>query len=123
MADTQICVLGESWKLRAAEPQVSFDTPSDDCICVISKTRVPRFILQTFGAEKRVVRSYKATTRLLASLDFVGLDPDSEYETASYNATTYTDQNGNVVFQGQETKVPTYLPESQMPGVSNFKFS
>jgi hypothetical protein len=123
MADIKSCVQGESFKLRAGTPQPVCATNTTDCLCNEDQSGpTTQFILQTFGAEKRVVNSIKATTRILASEDFIGLNPQADYESASYQGTNYTDADGEVMFTGQEQSIPEYTTEDQMVGVTNFQF-
>jgi hypothetical protein len=105
------CSVGESVKLRAGQPK-----PVCGCPCVQKPSN--QLILQTFGGERRQVLSYKATTELLASKDFVGMNPEGEFDSASYQATQYVSRDGDVFFSGQEHKLPTYVSEDMIPGVS-----
>jgi hypothetical protein len=110
------CVEGTSWKLRMGQPQLV-------CGCPCTITPDKTFIIQTFGVEVRTVKNYKATTEILESKDFIGLNPEAEYESASYNGTQYISTGGEVILTGQENKIPEYVDESEMPGVENFEFS
>jgi hypothetical protein len=80
------------------------------------------YILQSFGGEVRVTRNYRATSQLLESEDFIGLNPEASFETAQYNASQYVDAEGNIVFTGQERKIPTFVDEDEIPGVKDFSF-
>jgi len=115
MADINSCVVGTSWKLRSGQPQMV-------CGCLCDRS-TSYYIMQTFGVERREVKNYKATTQLLESNDFIGLNPDAEFESASYNASTYLTADGEIIFTGQEQKLPEYINESLMPGVESFEFS
>jgi hypothetical protein len=112
MATDKSCVEGVSWKLRAGQP-----VPVAGCLYNPNNIK---FVLQTFGAEKRVVKNYKATTDILESKDFIGLNPDAEFESANYSATQYITQDGEVVFTGQERKNAEYINEDEVPGVKDF---
>lgn len=123
MADIKSCSEGESYRLRAGTPQPICATSTTDCLCNEDQTApTTQFVIQSFGAEKRTVNSLKATTRLLASEDFIGLNPQGDYESASYQGTNYTDSDGEVMFTGQEQSIPEYTHENQMPGVTDFQF-
>ncbi len=111
MADIKSCVNGVSFKLRAGQP-----VPVCGCLCDINNLR---YVLQSFGGERREVRNYKATTVLLESKDFIGINPDADYESASYNASQYITQDGEVIFTGQERTTPTYINEDEIPGVKD----
>ena len=106
----QNCVVGQSTKLRAGQPQ-----PICGCPCVQKVSN--QLVLQTFGGEVAQVNSYKATLQLLESGDFVGMNPDGEYENASYQATQRVSKDGEVFYSGQEHKYPTYVNEDMIPGV------
>jgi hypothetical protein len=106
----KVCVISQNITLRAGAPAVSVGCPSE----VGDRSS---FILQTFGVKKQEVITYKATTELLQSTDFVGMNPNAEFQSASYTATIYTDSDGDVVFQGTENKVPTYGDESELPSL------
>jgi hypothetical protein len=111
------CVVGTSWKLRAGQP-----TPiCDSCPCSMKKGSIS-YILQSFGGEIREVRNYKVTSELLQSEDFIGLNPEADYESAQYTGSQYVDNDGNAVFTGQERKIPTFVDEDQIPGVKDFTF-
>lgn len=113
---SKICTVTTNFQLRASNPVVRIG-----CGNVYHGTQGGTeytFVLQTFGVEKKEVITYKATTELLESKDFIGLNPDAEFENANYNATIYTDKEGNTVFQGTETKVPTYDDERSMPSLT-----
>jgi hypothetical protein len=113
MADKpQSCVEGKSWKLRASQPMLMCG-----CLCNLSNTR---FVMQTFGGEVQSTKTYKATTDILESNDFIGLNPTAEYETANYNASQYITQDGEVIFTGQERKLSEYINEDDIPGVTDF---
>jgi len=128
MADEEVisCVEGESYRLRAGTPQaICTSNPHDteNCMCNQDQTGVSiSFVKQSFGAEKRVVKNYRATTQLAESSDMIGLNPTGDLESASYQATQYIDKNGEVIFTGQEQLLPEYITEKNMPGVSNFIF-
>lgn len=117
MADLESCVLGTSFKLRAGQPA----PVCDSCPCSMSKGSI-NYVLQSFGGEIRQTRNYKATSQLLESEDFIGLNPEGEWETAQYNATQYVNSDGEVVFTGQERKIPEYVNEDMIPGVVDFSF-
>jgi|WetSurMetagenome_2_1015567.scaffolds.fasta_scaffold856560_1 hypothetical protein len=115
MANIKSCTEGVSWRLRASQPMPVCGV----CQLVYNASQV-RYVIQTFGAEQRAVKSYKATTELLESKDFIGLNPEAEFETANYNATQYITIDGEVLFAGQEKKIATYVDESEIPGVADF---
>jgi hypothetical protein len=117
MSDFESCVLGTSWKLRAGQPVPI----CDDCPCSMVRGSIT-YKLQSFGGEIREVRNYKATTSLLESEDFIGLNPEALYENAQYNATQFISSDGEIVFAGQERKLPTYVNEDDIPGVKDFMF-
>ena len=83
------------------------------------------FVFQTFGATKTTIVVHSATTELLKSSDMQGMKEGNE-EDASYRNTTYTrasysgrglrTTDGDIVFSGQEEKVPEFVDESQVPG-------
>ena len=108
------CHEGVSYKLRTGQPQSICGCP-----CT-SSAQARMFVMQSFGAERRAVKSYRATTEILESNDFIGMNPEAVFESASYNALPYTSGNNELFFQGQEQSIPTYIDESQMPGVSDF---
>jgi hypothetical protein len=110
------CSVGESWKLRSGQPILMCGCP-----CTITPGTIS-YVMQTFGAELAEVRNYRATTQLLESADFIGINPDGEFETASYNASNYVTSNNEVVFTGQEKKIATYINEDDVPGVEAFTF-
>jgi hypothetical protein len=112
MADIKSCTEGVIWRLRASQP-----VPVIGCLGDQTKLR---YLIQSFGAEQRVTKSYKATTQILTSEDFIGINTEAEFESASYSATQYITLDGEVVFAGQEKKRPTYVNEDDMPGVSGF---
>ena len=126
MADIKSCIIGESYKLRAgaAQPICTVnDHDTQNCMCNEDQSTVNiRFIKQSFGAEKRVVKNYKATTQLAESADMIGLNPQGTMESASYQATQYVTKEGDIIFTGQEQMLPEYITEDNMPGVSNFIF-
>jgi hypothetical protein len=78
--------------------------------------------MQTFGAEKIPTINYRATTEFLESADFVGINPEGEYTSASYSSTQYTTHDGDLVFTGQESKITIYINEDQVPGIDAFVF-
>jgi hypothetical protein len=117
MSDLESCVLGTSYKLRAGAPA----PVCNSCPCTMTKGSI-NYILQSFGGEIRYTRNYRATSQLLESEDFIGLNPEAEWETAQYNATQYINNDGEVVFTGQERKIPEFVNEDQIPGVVDFSF-
>jgi hypothetical protein len=109
------CIKGISWKLRAGSPMPICDS----CPCTMKKGSI-RYVLQSFGGEKRDTRTYKATSQLLESEDFIGLNPEAQWESAQYNGTQYIDVDGNIEFSGQERGVPVWISEDEIPGVTDF---
>lgn len=120
------CVEGESYRLRAGTAQAictSNDYDTMNCMCNENQSNVSiRFVKQSFGVEKRVVRNYRATDQLAESADMIGLNPQGTMESASYQGTQYVTKDGEVIFTGQENLLPEYTTEENMPGVSNFLF-
>jgi len=110
------CSEGVGFKLRAGQPILMCGCP-----CKITPGTV-EYVMQVFGAEKNSIINYRATTELLESSDFVGINPDGEYTTANYSASQYTTSEGEIVFTGQEHKIVTYINEDLVPGISNFTF-
>jgi hypothetical protein len=108
------CTKGVSYKLRCGQPQPQRGCPSTN------PTR--EFVLQTFGGERRTVRTYKATNEILESNDMIGLNALAEFESASYQGTNYTNKDGDLLLTGQETELVEYIDESKIPGVKNFTF-
>jgi hypothetical protein len=80
------------------------------------------YVLQSFGGEIRQTRNYKATSQLLESEDFIGLNPEASFEGAQYNASQYVNSDGEIVFTGQERKIPEFVNEDEIPGVKDFSF-
>lgn len=83
------------------------------------------FIYQTFGAEKGTVIIHSATTKILKSADMQGMkagnEEDSEYRGTTYIRASYSGRglrttDGDIVFSGQEEKIPEFIDESQVPG-------
>ena len=128
MADEDIksCVQGESYRLRSGAAQPICTTneyDSSGCICNENQSGPNiRFVKQTFGVEKRIVKNYRATALLAESNDMIGLNPQGTMESASYQATQYITKEGEIIFTGQEQMLPEYMTEDQMPGVSDFIF-
>lgn len=110
------CSDGLSWRLRAGQPILMCGCP-----CKITPGTV-QYVMQTFGGEEREVTNLRATTELLESSDFIGINPEGEYEAANYSATQYVTSNNEVVFTGQERKIVRYINEDEVPGVENFTF-
>jgi hypothetical protein len=81
------------------------------------------FYLQTFGAEKIVSDIFDAKTTILRSLDFQGQKP-GDHEDLGYTSTTYSSASysgravrttdGELVYAGTETFVPTWIEEEQI---------
>jgi hypothetical protein len=71
-----------------------------------------RFIIQTFGAEERIIKGYEATQTLLTSCDMMALG--GNYEQASYSALPYKNSNGAIMFTGTEVTKPTFIDESAL---------
>jgi hypothetical protein len=107
------CIKGFSYKLRAGTAQAQKGCPAG---------RTTGFIMQTFGGEKRVTRTYKATTEIAESKDMIGLNPEAELESASYQGTQYVSREGDLLLSGQEVELVQYIDETKVPGVANFKF-
>lgn len=112
MAD-QSCIKGVSFRLRSGQPQPQKGCPAG---------RTTKFVMQTFGGEKRVTRTYRATIDLAESNDMIGLNPNADLESASYQGTQYVSKDGDLFFSGQEVEVVEYIDEEEVPGVSNFEF-
>ena len=110
------CIKGISWKLRAGAPMPICDS----CPCTMTKGSIS-YVLQSFGGEVRETRNYKATSQLLESEDFIGLNPEALFENAQYNGTVYQDTDGNTLFTGQERGIVTFIDEDEIPGVKDFK--
>lgn len=110
------CVKGVSWRLRASSPLPICDS----CPCTMKKGTVS-YVIQSFGGEEREVRTYKATSQLLESEDFIGLNPEALFESAQYNGTVYQDSEGNMLFSGQERGIVSYIDEDELPGIPDFK--
>ena len=106
------CIEGQSFRLRAAQPALMCG-----CLCNLANAR---FVWQTFGGEIQDTKTYKVTTEILESSDFIGLNPKAEFETANYSATSYITQDGEVIFTGQERKIVQYVSEDDIPGVTQF---
>jgi hypothetical protein len=117
MSELESCVVGVSYKLRAGQPAPVCDA----CPCSMTKGSI-NYVLQSFGGEIRQTRNYKATSQFLESEDFIGLNPEGEWETAQYAGTQYVGSDGEIVFTGQERKVPTFVDEDEIPGVKDFSF-
>jgi hypothetical protein len=112
------CVKGTSWRLRSSgNPQMICADNSENCECAAGSRN--QFVLQSFGVEVRETKTWQATQNLPASTEFIGLNPDAELESASFNATVYTTLDGQLIFQGQEVGLPTYEDESVIPGVDS----
>ena len=109
------CTKGIDYKLRAGTPAPQRGCPS------LPPTR--GFILQTFGGEMKVSNVYYATDTICESNDMIGLRPDAPYESANYQGTIYMSKNGDMLLTGTEVHITQYIQESQVPGVSNFKFT
>jgi hypothetical protein len=107
------CVKGVSFKLRAGQPLAQKGCPAG---------LTTGFIMQTFGGEKRVTRTYKATTEIAESNDMIGLNPNAELESASYQGTQYVSKDGHLLLSGQEVELVQYIDEADVPGVNNFEF-
>jgi hypothetical protein len=114
MAD-ESCIKGVDFKLRAGQPQPQRGCPTDN----LTKS----FILQTFGGEKRVTRTYRATKEIVESNDMIGLNPNAELESASYQGTNYVSKDGDLLLSGQEVELVQYIDETEVPGVAGFEFS
>lgn len=112
MADVKSCVNGMSRKLRVGQP-----VPVCGCLPNIQNLQ---YIMQSFGAEERVVKVYRATTKILASQDFIGLNPEAEWENANYNATNYITKDGEMIMTGQERGLANYVSEQTIPGIEDF---
>jgi len=110
---TKSCVKGVSYKLRAGQPLAQKGCPAG---------LTTGFVMQTFGGEMRTTRTYKATSEIAESNDMVGLNPEGELESASYQGTNYVSAEGELLLSGQETETVRYVDESKIPGVSNFTF-
>jgi hypothetical protein len=85
--------------------------------------RTTGFIMQTFGGEKRITRTYRATSEIVESNDMIGLNPEAEFESASYQGTQYVSKEGNLLLSGQEVELVQYVDETEIPGVANFTFA
>lgn len=126
MADENVksCVNGDSYRLRAGTAQAVCTTNDYDtmnCMCNENQSSIGiKFIKQSFGAEKRTVKNYRATAQLAESADMIGLNPQGTMESASYQATQYITKDGEVIFTGQEQMLPEYTTEENMPGVQQF---
>lgn len=122
MADNfKNCTIGESFELSAGQPQpICTGDPYDTTNCICHPGSQIRYVMQTFGGKKRTTINHRATTQLLESNDFIGLNADAEYESASYQGTQYVTKDGEVVFTGREQKRVEYIGESEVPGVSDF---
>lgn len=66
-----------------------------------------KFIVQTFGVEKTVIKTYEATTNLLKSEDMAG-QPGGKHISASYQRLPYLTTWGEQVFGGTETEKPVF---------------
>lgn len=113
MADEVSCVKGISYKLRSGQPLAQKGCPAG---------LTTGFVMQTFGGEKRVTRTYSNTTQIVESNDMIGLNPDAELESASYQGTNYMSKGGELVLSGQEVELVQYIDETKVPGVANFTF-
>lgn len=81
------------------------------------------FYMQTFGAEKVISEVFDAKILILRSTDFQGQKP-GDHEDTSYTSTTYSSASysgralkttdGDLVFSGTETFVPTWIEEEQI---------
>lgn len=124
--DIKSCVQGESYRLRSGAAQpicASNEYDTQNCICNEDQSGpTMKFIKQSFGVEKRVIKNYRATAQLAESNDMIGLNPQGTMESASYQATQYVTKEGEIIFTGQEQMLPEYTTEDQMPGVSDFIF-
>jgi hypothetical protein len=110
------CSEGSSWRLRTGQPVLMCGCP-----CKITPGTV-YYVMQTFGGEEREVRNFRATTELLESSDFIGINPEGEFEGANYSASQYVTSDGDIVFTGQERKIVNYINEDDVPGVEAFTF-
>ena len=108
------CVKGVSYKLRSGQPQAQKGCPAG---------LTTGFVMQTFGGEKRTVRNYKATVEIAESNDMIGLNPNAELESASYQGMQYVSKDGDLFLSGQEVELVEYVDETDVPGVANFEFS
>jgi len=66
-----------------------------------------QFVIQTFGVEKIVIKTYEATTRLLKSEDMAG-QPGGQHTSASYQRLPYLTTWGEQVFGGTEIEKPVF---------------
>jgi hypothetical protein len=107
------CTKGISYKLRSGQPLAQKGCPAG---------LTTGFVMQTFGGEVRTSRVYTATTEIAESNDMIGLNPDAELESASYQGTNYIDKDSNLILTGQEVELVTYVDETKIPGVKNFEF-
>lgn len=107
---TTSCVKGVSFKLRAGQPAAQKGCPTG---------QTTGFVMQTFGGEKRQRRVYKATTEIAESNDMIGLNPEGELESASYQGTQYVSKDGDLILSGEEVELVEYVDEAQIPGVSS----
>lgn len=108
------CVKGVDFRLRAGQPQPQRGCPTGNL--------TTGFVLQSFGGERRTTRTYKATTEVIESSDLIGLNPDAQFESATYQGTQYVSKDGELFLSGQEIEMVEYIREEDVPGVSTFEF-
>ena len=70
------------------------------------------FIVQTFGVNKSVIKTYEATTSLLRSDDMAGQGGD--YISASYSRLPYLTEGGQEVFSGSEVVKPVFINNHEL---------
>jgi hypothetical protein len=107
---TKSCIKGVSYKLRSGQQMAQKGCPAG---------LTTGFVMQTFGGEKRQKRVYRATSEIVESNDMIGLNPNAEFESASYQGTNYVSIDGELLLSGEEIELVEYVDETEIPGVSS----